>query len=66
MKFVKVLSGLVIGYIAGALIGGVLVEMVSTNAHDKAQEVATTALIVTGPIGAILGVGIGMLWAAKS
>ncbi len=43
MKLLKILLGLVLGYVAGAAIGAGLVEMFSTNTHDKALEVGMTA-----------------------
>lgn len=66
MKFLKIVFGLVLGYIAGAAIGAGLVDIASTNTHDKAQELATTALLITGPIGAVLGLIAGIVSALRS
>lgn len=52
--------GLVLGYAAGVVIGGALVTLFSGNTHDKSVEMATTALLITGPIGAILGLVLGV------
>lgn len=66
MMVLKVLAGMVIGYVVGAAVGWVLVEAMSSNSHDKYAEVVTTALLVTGPIGAITGIGVvGLLKGKK-
>lgn len=59
------LAGLFIGYLAGAFVGALLVQQVSTNRHDKAQEVAMTAAFVTGPIGAVLGAIGGLVFSRR-
>ncbi|MFO0920997.1 MAG: hypothetical protein U0905_00710 [Pirellulales bacterium] len=46
---------MILGYIVLASLGGLLVQIISTNVHDKAQEVAMTSLFFFGPIGALLG-----------
>jgi len=56
--------GLVGGYAGGAALGVLLLGAFSANTHDKAVEVATTAALVTGPLGAVAGAGLG-LWAAR-
>lgn len=48
--------GLLLGYVAGALAGAMLVQLFSTNTHDKSLEVAMTAAFVAGPAGAVIGV----------
>ena len=62
----RVLLGLVLGYVVGAAAGAFLVEMMSTNSHDKAQEVAMTAFFFTGPIGAVVGLLGGIVWALRA
>ena len=49
------LIGFVLGYPAGAAAGWGLVEMLSSNTHDRGMEAAMTAIFVTGPAGAVLG-----------
>lgn len=61
----KVIAGLVAGYVAGALIGVGLIELVSGNTHDKSMEVAMTAAFVTGPIGAAAGAIAGFVWGRR-
>lgn len=49
------LTGLIAGYIVGALLGAGVIEMLSSNTHDKSVEAAMTGAFLTGPIGAALG-----------
>ena len=42
-------------YLAGALTGGLLVTMLSSNTHDKSMEAAMTGAFYTGPLAAVLG-----------
>ncbi len=48
------LSGL-LGYLLGALLGYMLVELLSSNRHDRSLEAAMTAFLVAGPLCALLG-----------
>jgi ABC-type antimicrobial peptide transport system permease subunit len=59
-KFVSALVGLVLGYGVGAFIGAVLISLISGNTHDKNMEVVMTAAFVTGPLGAIIGLIVGL------
>lgn len=43
-----------IGYVAGALIGILLVNLLSSNQHDRAQEAVMTGLFFVGPVAAVL------------
>jgi cation transporter-like permease len=43
------------GYVAGALLGALLVGTLSSNRHDRSMETAMTAIFVVGPIGAVVG-----------
>jgi hypothetical protein len=54
-KIVLALLFALLGYVACALVGYVLVSNFSTNRHDKAVEAAMTAVFVCGPLGAIVG-----------
>jgi hypothetical protein len=44
-----------VSYVAGALAGGVLVTMLSSNTHDKSMEAVMTGAFYTGPLAAVLG-----------
>ncbi len=50
---VSFLAG-VAGYIAGVLIGIVLVNLLSSNRHDRAQEAVMTGFFFVGPAAAVL------------
>jgi hypothetical protein len=56
------LLGLIGGYVIGAAIGAVGIELFSSNTHDKSVEMAMTSAFVTGPIGAVLGVIAALFW----
>lgn len=60
-RIVSGLVGVLIGYGGGALLGAGLVALASANTHDKSQEVVTTALLIAGPIGALIGLVAGLL-----
>ncbi len=60
MRFLKMLAGLALGYVAGALLGSWLIQLLSANTHDRSLEAAMTGAFVTGPIGAVLGLVIGL------
>jgi len=49
-----VFSGL-LGYAIGALGGGLLVSLLSSNAHDGSIEAVMTGAFVLGPLGAVAG-----------
>ena len=44
------------GYLAGLFGGMLLVELFSTNTHDKSMEAAMTGAFVVGPLMAVLSV----------
>lgn len=44
-----------VSYVAGALAGGLLVTLLSSNTHDKSVEAAMTGAFYTGPLAAVLG-----------
>ncbi|MGE0699771.1 MAG: hypothetical protein AB7O57_11800 [Hyphomicrobiaceae bacterium] len=60
-----VLVSLAVGYLVGAVAGGLLVEMLSANRHDRSLEAVMTGAFVTGPLGALLGALAGLV-AARS
>lgn len=55
MKLAWILLGLAGGYVVGAFGGGYLIELLSSNRHDRSVEAAMTGAFVTGPIGAVVG-----------
>lgn len=55
------LAGLVAGYLLGAGAGAALVQLFSANTHDKSLELAMTSLLVAGPLGAVLGLVMGLV-----
>lgn len=48
-------------YVVGAVIGYLLVTLVSGNQHDRAIEATMTAAFVAGPLGAVIGFVLGLL-----
>lgn len=65
-KLGRALLGLVAGYAVGVGAGLALVLHLSGNMHDKSVEAATTAAFVTGPIGALAGVVLGLCMGKRS
>ena len=49
-------------YGAGVVLGLVLVAALSTNTHDKSQEVVMTAFFFVGPIAGVLGLVLALVW----
>ena len=48
-------------YVVGALGGGSLIYLTSTNRHDRSLEAAMTGAFVLGPLVAILGFLVGAI-----
>jgi hypothetical protein len=65
-KLLIALAGLVIGYLVGAFGGGLLVDVLSANTHDRAVEAAMTGAFMTGPLGAIVGLIAALSLARKN
>lgn len=57
----KSLLGALIGYVALALLCALLLNLLSTNTHDKSTEVAMTSIFIAGPLGAVLGLIAGLI-----
>jgi hypothetical protein len=55
----------VLGYVAGAFGGGVVVSTFSSNTHDRALEAAMTGAFVFGPIAAVFASIAGFVLGAK-
>jgi hypothetical protein len=47
--------GAVLGYMIGAVGGGFMIALLSSNTHDRSLEAAMTGAFVLGPVAAILG-----------
>lgn len=60
------LAGVLAGYLAGAFGGGVLIDALSANTHDRSVEAAMTGAFVTGPLGAVAGLIAALLLARKN
>lgn len=52
----------VIGYVAGVVVGMVLVNLLSSNTHDKSVEAAMTSFFVFGPIAALLSFAVTLFY----
>ena len=48
------------GYLLGAFGGGYAMTLLSSNQHDRSVEAAMTGAFVLGPLGAIVGLAIGV------
>lgn len=64
--FFYCLIGVIAGYVLGAGVGALGVELFSANTHDKSVEMAMTAAFVTGPIGVVVGLIAGWVRARRS
>lgn len=60
-KLVRGALGILLGYLAGAAVGYLLIMQLSSNQFDKGLEAVMTAAFGTGPIGACLGVLFALL-----
>jgi hypothetical protein len=59
------LLGAPTGYIAFALAGYGMIEIFSGNGFDRSVEAATTAALLFGPVGAILGLIGGFIFGGR-
>ncbi len=53
IALVSLLVG-VAGYVVGVVLGMLLVNLFSSNTHDKSLEAAMTSFFVYGPLAAVL------------
>ena len=51
-------------YLLGALGGGALVSLLSSNTHDRSVEAAMTGAFVLGPLAGLVGFVVGAVRAA--
>jgi hypothetical protein len=54
-----------VGYLLGAFAGGFLINMLSSNQHDRSVESAMTGAFVTGPIGGLAAFVFGFIWPGR-
>lgn len=59
------LAGAVAGYLIGAVGGALLINLLSSNTHDRSVEAAMTGAFVTGPLLALVGCVLGALRARR-
>ena len=52
----------VIGYVVGAILGMLLINLFSSNTHDKSVETAMTSFFVFGPIAALLSFAVTLFY----
>lgn len=53
--------GLLIGYPLFAFAGGWLIQLFSSNSFDRSLEASMTAVFAIGPLGAVVGLVVGMV-----
>lgn len=56
------LLGAAVFYFAGALACWVLTQLLSSNTHDRDVEAAMTAAFVCGPLAAVVGFVVGLIF----
>jgi predicted PurR-regulated permease PerM len=59
-RLARALIGLVAGYVVGAALGLLAVQMLSSNRHDLGLEAVMTAMFAAGPLGGVVGILIGL------
>ncbi len=65
-KFARVAAGILLGFAIGVATGVALISLFSGNTHDKSAEMAMTSVFVAGPVGAILGLFVGLFWKRRA
>ena len=55
----------VAGYLVSVLLGYWLIEVLSSNVHDRSVEAAMTSAFVLGPLGALAGFVAGVVWSGR-
>lgn len=53
--------GFIAGYVICAVVGYFLIDVLSSNGHDRSVEAAMTSAFVIGPLGAVPGFAIGFV-----
>ena len=59
------LAGLFLGYLVGAVGGWLLIVLLSSNSYDKSLEAVMTAFFVAGPLGALIGTMLGVIYGKR-
>ena len=54
-RLLLALAAGIAAYVAGGVLGGWLVSLLSSNTHDRSVEAAMTGAFVIGPIAALIG-----------
>jgi len=49
------------GYLCSAAVGYFLVDLLSSNTHDRSVEAAMTSAFVLGPLGAFIAIVVGII-----
>jgi hypothetical protein len=60
-RFALGVLGAIAGYVAFAFAGYNLIELLSSNVHDRSVEAAMTSAFVAGPLGALIGLVAGIV-----
>lgn len=53
-------------YVVAAFVSYVLIQELSSNAHDRGMEAAVTSAFVFGPLGALVAFAIGFVRAGRN
>ena len=64
-RFLIVLASTLLGYGLGAALGLGLVSALSPNTHDRAVEAVMSGFFIFGPIAAVIGGVLGLVYARK-
>ena len=54
------------GYLIAAFAGYFLIDLLSSNTHDRSVEAAMTSAFVLGPLGAVVGFIAGFIRSGRS
>lgn len=65
MRILIVVAAILCGYVAFSLGGGWLISEFSSNRHDRALEAAMTGAFVLGPIGAVAGLIVALVFTRR-
>jgi hypothetical protein len=64
-RTVLAISGLLIGYPIFSFAGYWIIQLFSGNTFDRSMEASMTAVFAIGPIGAVIGLVVGMILASR-
>lgn len=63
---VHITLGAVAGFLLCAFLGYGAIQLLPGNTHDRSVEAVMTTFFVAGPIGAVIGAGIGLFLSKRS